>query len=112
MMPGMIMLWYGSVATIPSGWHLCDGTMGTPDLRDLWVVGAGSTYNPGATGGAVAHDHFWSSGYFYIPILTGEAISSGAEYDERTDYHLLEGDTEISAHRPPYHALCYIMKLN
>ncbi len=45
----MIMLWHGSVASIPSGWHLCDGTAGTIDLRDKFVVGAGSTYNPGDT---------------------------------------------------------------
>lgn len=49
---GLISLWSGSVVSIPSGWVLCDGTSGTPDLRDRFVVGAGSTYNPDATGGA------------------------------------------------------------
>ena len=38
---GMIMMWSGSIATIPSGWALCDGTSGTPDLRDRFVIGAG-----------------------------------------------------------------------
>ena len=38
---GMIMLWYGSVASIPSGWVLCDGNNSTPDLRERFVVGAG-----------------------------------------------------------------------
>ncbi|GAI49997.1 unnamed protein product, partial [marine sediment metagenome] len=33
--------------TIPSGWHLCDGTAGTIDLRNKFLVGAGDTYNPG-----------------------------------------------------------------
>lgn len=37
---GMIMMWSGSIATIPSGWLLCDGTSGTPDLRDKFVIGA------------------------------------------------------------------------
>ena len=50
MMPGMIMMWHGSVATIPSGWHLCDGTAGTIDLRNKFLLGAGDTYNPGAEG--------------------------------------------------------------
>jgi hypothetical protein len=38
----MIMLWSGSQATIPSGWLLCDGTGGTPDLRGRFIIGAGS----------------------------------------------------------------------
>jgi microcystin-dependent protein len=49
---GMIMLWSGSVVSIPSGWLLCNGTSGTPDLRNRFVVGAGDTYAVGATGGA------------------------------------------------------------
>lgn len=49
MMPGMIMLWNGAVVDIPSGWHLCDGTVGTPDLRNKFVIGAGLAYNPDDT---------------------------------------------------------------
>jgi microcystin-dependent protein len=49
---GMIILWSGSIASIPSGFALCDGTSGTPDLRDRFVVGAGSTYAVDATGGS------------------------------------------------------------
>ncbi len=49
---GMILLWSGSVASIPTGWVLCDGTNSTPDLRDRFIVGAGSTYAVNATGGS------------------------------------------------------------
>jgi microcystin-dependent protein len=49
---GIITLWYGSIASIPSGWLLCNGANSTPDLRDRFVVGAGTTYAVGATGGA------------------------------------------------------------
>ena len=48
---GAIILWSGSIGSIPSGWLLCNGTSGTPDLRDRFVVGAGSTYAVAATGG-------------------------------------------------------------
>jgi hypothetical protein len=59
---GMINLWYGAIGSVPSGWYLCDGANGTPDLRDRFVVGAGSTYSVAATGGAtdaivVSHTH-------------------------------------------------------
>jgi hypothetical protein len=49
---GIIIWWYGASNAVPSGWHLCDGTTGTPDLRGKFVVGAGNTYNPGTAGGS------------------------------------------------------------
>jgi microcystin-dependent protein len=49
---GMIMLWSGSVVSIPSGWLLCDGTSGTPNLQNRFIVGAGDSYAVDATGGA------------------------------------------------------------
>jgi hypothetical protein len=63
---GGIIMWNGSVGSIPSGWYLCNGSNGTPDLRDRFVVGAGSTYAVNATGGSanailVSHDHTFSS---------------------------------------------------
>jgi len=52
---GMISLWYGSLGSIPVGWYLCDGTNGTPDLRDRFVIAAGSSYAVGATGGTATN---------------------------------------------------------
>jgi len=52
---GMIALWSGTIATIPSGWFLCDGNNGTPDLRDRFIAGAGTTYGVGSIGGAATH---------------------------------------------------------
>lgn len=37
---GVITMWSGTIATIPSGWYLCNGSNGTPDLRDKFVIGA------------------------------------------------------------------------
>lgn len=51
---GCIIQWSGSVASIPAGWALCNGSNGTPDLRDKFVVGAGGTRSPSATGGAAS----------------------------------------------------------
>ena len=62
MFSGIITMWSGSVASIPVGWYLCNGSNGTPDLRDRFVIGAGSNYAVGATGGSkdaivVSHSH-------------------------------------------------------
>ena len=59
---GMILLWSGSIGSIPVGYLLCDGTNGTPDLRNRFLVGSGSTYAVNATGGSadaivVSHNH-------------------------------------------------------
>ena len=68
---GMIIMWSGSIATIPTGWFLCNGSNSTPDLRDRMVIGAGSTYAVNATGGSAtttlitanlaSHTHTYSS---------------------------------------------------
>lgn len=64
---GGIIMWSGTIATIPSGWALCNGSAGTPDLRDKFVVGAHSdlsgtaksnvegSYNQ--SGGDISHNH-------------------------------------------------------
>jgi hypothetical protein len=59
---GMIIIWSGSLGSIPLGWVLCDGNNATPDLRDRFIVGAGNTYAIGANGGSanaivVSHTH-------------------------------------------------------
>lgn len=52
---GFIGMWSGSINSIPDGWALCDGTNGTPDLRERFVVGSASGINPGTTGGASSY---------------------------------------------------------
>jgi hypothetical protein len=59
---GCILIWSGSVGSIPSGFVICDGTNGTPDLRNSFVLGAGNSYTVGQTGGStdaivVSHTH-------------------------------------------------------
>lgn len=48
---GGIIMWSGSIGSIPEGWSLCDGTNGTPDLRNSFVVGSEGIYSIGDTGG-------------------------------------------------------------
>lgn len=48
---GAIIMWSGSIGSIPSGYVICDGSNGTPDLRDRFVIGSGSNYSVGNSGG-------------------------------------------------------------
>jgi hypothetical protein len=84
---GLISLWSGSSASIPSGWYLCNGSNGTPDLRNRFVVGAGSTYSVNDTGGsadaiAVSHTHTFSatttSNGSHVHDLAGNNLTGGA----------------------------------
>ncbi len=51
---GMIMMWFGAAVDCPDGWAICDGTGGTPDLRDRVPIGAGTSYALNASGGAAS----------------------------------------------------------
>jgi hypothetical protein len=136
---GMIMLWSGSSASIPSGWLLCDGSNSTPDLRNRFVVGATSTYAVNATGGSadaivVSHTHTATStvtdpGHFHsygegqrtqVGEDNGEAYDaqSSAAFNTNTKTtgitvattNATAGSSGTNANLPPYYALCYIMK--
>ena len=161
---GMIILWYGNTGNIPTGFVLCDGNNNTPDLRDRFVVGAGSAYSPNNTGGSSSttlstsqlpsHNHSVSvSGTTGnpSPALTGDVrrISEGYRVSgtasgvftkvndpnnpvtgaasnspvagftfDGTHTHTFsasgtsgnQGSGGSIENRPPYYALCYIMK--
>ncbi len=135
---GVITLWSGSSASIPSGWYLCNGANGTPNLMDRFVVGAGSSYPVGATGGSTSASVSGTTG---ATTLTTTQMPShnhgGASFDSnsqgyshdnsftRSSYAYLisystgsTGGNGSHTHsmsgsvdtRSPYYALCYIMK--
>lgn len=83
---GTVISWYGNPADLPTGWAICNGSNGTPDLRDRFIVGAGSTYALGNTGGADSvklsgtqiGKHFHRFGY--------NKSSNGGMWPRSTDY--------------------------
>ena len=180
---GGIILWSGSASAIPAHWALCNGQNGTPDLRGRFIVGAGGSYSPGATGGAEtvtlgisqipshthtatptvstgagslttasngAHTHYaqckaygeakWSYPDWGRMASGSDGETGGIQYDrsnteaEKTfrilssgaHAHTISGAPSVSvsvsnantggggAHenRPPYYALCYIMRIS
>ena len=121
---GGIIIWSGAANAIPSGWVLCNGQNSTPDLRDRFVVGAGSgsSYSVGNTGGAnsvtlttnqiPSHTHSYV-GHTY-PGSGPEQNQSGGPED-RTSFNVNKttgstGSGQSHENRPPYYALCYIIK--
>ena len=129
---GCIVIWSGASSAIPSGWYLCNGSNGTPDLRDRFVVGVGSTYSVGNTGGSkdaivVSHSHSVSDPGHSHTINGGssqntnnQAPSKLSTFTTPQTINTESATTGISiqstgasgtnANLPPYYALCYIMK--
>lgn len=68
---GVITMWYGTALNVPSGWSICDGTNGTPDLRDKFVLGAGNTYPENSSAGGTLTGN---SGNHSHGAVTGGAI--------------------------------------
>lgn len=107
---GLIYLWSGAIANIPAGFVLCNGANGTPDLRDRFVVGAGTTYNPDDVGGSVNHNHGFTGDGHVHEIAGGGDIAGGGVFDEFTASEVATGTTDNGSSLPPYYALAYIMK--
>jgi microcystin-dependent protein len=126
------------MASIPSGWLLCNGSSGTPDLRDRFVVGAGSTYAVAATGGSansivVSHTHsITDPGHThangaYNQLLKSNGDGTAQGFDSTPGEPNISvsatiatvttgisidsaGSSGTNANLPPYYALAYIMK--
>lgn len=73
---GCIVLWSGSLGSIPGGWALCNGANGTPDLRDRFVLGAGGTSgNATATGGSRNRSLNTALGGAHTPAGTASPVA-------------------------------------
>lgn len=113
MLKGMVILWSGAIVDIPDDWALCDGTEGTPDLTDQFIVGAGDTYAVDDTGGSVNHNHnFTADGHSHFLGGTHGNATPGEGGYNFTDLDYTTGTTANEDGRPPYYALAYIMKLH
>jgi hypothetical protein len=138
---GIICMWSGVIATIPNGWALCNGTNGTPDLRNRFVIAAGGNYSVGATGnGSVpSHTHTFSANtssagnhrheisvtqhagdtsYLYQVVDRGASRDLGIVLYTKyagAHAHTVSGTTSANGagvqNVAVYYALAYIMKL-
>jgi microcystin-dependent protein len=100
---GVIVMWSGSIATIPTGWVLCNGSSGTPDLRDRFIVGAGSTYAVAATGGSATSTLTSNE----LPAHTHSLSASGTTSGQSAGHtHTFSGTTgNMSANATHTHSI-------
>ena len=138
---GMIILWSGTTATIPTGWRLCDGGEGTPNLVSRFVMGAGvgravgetggtanatlvSHNHTGSTGGAGSHSHTYTGRTGSTKVSTSSTIGSPSYPLSSTTTNTssvgnhthsvsisTKGSSATNKNLPPYYALAYIMRL-
>lgn len=108
---GIIAGFSGAIIDIPTGWQLCDGTNGTIDLRDKFIVGAGTAYDPGDTGGALTHTHDITITPHSHVIPGGTDLKEGTGYENETNAVPLAGTTDPGSSLPPYYALAFIQKV-
>jgi hypothetical protein len=124
---GGIILWSGSVASIPSNWSLCNGINNTPNLMDRFIIGAGSTYSVGTTGGSStvtlttnelpSHTHNITVRYINTSVSGGgdSRVTSVGGAPSNIDPAVTGTSNSTGAGNafyilPPYYALCYIIR--
>lgn len=116
---GGIIIWSGLIPNIPTGWALCDGIAGRPDLRNRFVLGSGGRYAHQQTGGAEthtlsinempAHDHYYNTSQGGIDFGSGSSRNSNTNhYGSSTGQ---TGGNMAHNNMPPFYALAYIIKL-
>lgn len=120
---GCIVAWSGTSENVPAGWHICNGEDGTLDLRDKFVLGAGTAHTVGETGGSeevtltVAQMPTHNHGFTDTPNST----NSFQFYDNpnnstkvgklNTVFTDSSGGSQPHPNMPPYYALYYIQKM-
>lgn len=131
---GLIGMWLGSLATIPAGWFLCDGTHGTPNLTDKFIKIVNTSGDLGSTAGSeththtgVSHNHTSTGTHTHTgstggPKSTRSADSGGEGYSISTHTHTLLSVSSTAAtyantnldsgaavdNQPPYRTVAYI----
>lgn len=127
---GDIRVWNGLIANIPTGWVLCDGANGTPDLRSKYLRGADAGQEGGGIGGALTHTHTSHPALSHadgaVGAITATATAAvkigtaGATGAANSHTHPAPSFTQPSQHaaqghdspnhEPPYRTVIWIMK--
>jgi len=111
---GAIVMWAGTLASIPAGWQLCNGANGSPDLRVKFVRGAANGAGAGAIGGTDTHTHDISA--ILTMAETGGTPACGCSAGDNSPansghQHCFPSGTCITASSlPAYYSVLFIQK--
>ena len=129
---GGIIMWSGSPADVPDGWALCDGRTSngrtTPNLSGKFVVGYSSSdsdYNPvGKTGGEKKHTLTVAEMPSHTHNMKFKSYDLAASWKDQRNFYTVSKGTEDQTktsestgggqsheNRPPYYAMCFIMRV-
>lgn len=129
---GGIIMWSGSPNQVPDGWALCDGRTSngrtTPNLSGKFIVGYSSSdsdYNPvGKTGGEKKHTLTVAEMPSHTHDMKFKSYDLAASWKDQRNFYTVSKGTEDQTktsesagsgqsheNRPPYYALCFIMRV-
>jgi len=108
---GVIVFFKGALIAIPSGWHLCDGTNGTDDLRDKMIICAGNLYVVDAIGGLVTHAHTNTADSAESDESVEVQSGTGQDVPAELHRHSITVGIDDAENMPPYVAKGFIQKL-
>lgn len=131
---GSIIMWSGDESNlnlIPNNWRLCDGTNGTPDLRDRFIVGAGNNYDIGESGGSDSvtltqdnipeHSHEFRVNYVNQIEVFGSSVTDfyvvtvnwpDTAFPKRITSPFGKTTPDPISITPRYYAVAYIMRMS
>lgn len=114
---GGIIQWPRPIVEIPSNYQLCDGTSGTPDMRDQFVIGSGGAHAVNDTGGALTHDHpFTGSDHSHLDggvvSVAGAGPSTAWNGENPSALGAAVGTTDAGDNVPPFHSLFFIQRMS
>lgn len=99
--PGTILPWYAKSGAMPDGWAVCDGTNGTPDLRNRFMMGVASLADVGKTGGTSSHNH----------VVQKHRDRPDGNYPQGEGDRCYYTDTNTVDHTPPFVTVLFIMRV-
>lgn len=101
-MIGAVIIWPHSIASIPSNWHLCDGTHGTVDLRGFYLSCAEDEGDVGGMVGTDTQNHtFEGDGHLHaISLGPPNQIQIGIGFDNVVLSSKASGTTDNADNKP------------
>lgn len=100
-------MWHGLLVDIPNGWALCDGSNGTPDLRDRYVRGSSDGVDPGGTGGVALHSHGIQVHTKFTTPNHIHLVSGNTGYPPAGDDDYASEDGEKEVYDVHYHSISF-----